>query len=228
MTKSMKTIVWVLLTINVILFAVMKSGLFAGAPPVPPSQALNAEKIMLLDGAQSAPAAASAPPEAVASSVPATVEADSCFEWGDFSAKELEAAMNALKKMPAGSKFSSREIDRGVSYWVYIAPLKDKAEIERKLAQLKARGVADYFVVQESGEWLNAISLGLFTTRESAQKFLEGLRAKDVRTAQMGERAGKNKATVLLINGLDAEMSGKLAGLQKDFPESELKRVSCH
>ncbi|MDO8350908.1 MAG: SPOR domain-containing protein [Gallionella sp.] len=222
MTKSIKTIVWVLLAINVIFFAVMKSGLFAETPPVQSSQAMNAEKIILLDGVPSAP------PESAASSVPATVEADSCFEWGDFSGKELDAAMSALKKMPPGGKLSSREIDRSVGYWVYIAPLQDKADIGRKLAQLKARGVTDYFVVQEPGVWLNAISLGLFKTRESAQKFLDGLRAKDVRTAQMGERAGKNKATVLIINGLDADMSGKLAGLQKDFPESELKRVSCH
>lgn len=228
MTKSIKTIVWVLLAINVIFFAVMKSGLFAETPPVQPSQAMNAEKIILLDKAQSAPAVPSAPLESAASSVPATVEADSCFEWGDFSGKELDAVLSALKKLPLGDKLNSREIDRGVGYWVYIAPLKDKADIGRKLAQLKARGVTEHFVMQEPGEWLNAISLGMFKTRESAQKFLNGLRAKDVRTAQMGERAGKNKATVLTINGLDADMSGKLADLQKDFPESELKRVSCH
>ncbi|MDO9012141.1 MAG: SPOR domain-containing protein [Gallionella sp.] len=228
MTKTIKTLVWVLLAINVIFFAVMQSGLFADTPHVQPLQALNAEKIRLPDEVQSAPAAPSAPLEPAASSVPATVEADSCFEWGDFSGKELDAVMSALKKWPLGGKLSTREIDRGVGYWVYIAPLKDKADIGQKLAQLKARGVTDYFVVQESGIWLNAISLGVFKTRESAQKFLEGLRAKDVRTAQMGERAGKNKATVFMINGLNAEMSGKLASLQKDFPESEIKRVSCH
>jgi len=227
MTKTTKTLVWVLLAINVIFFAVMQSGLFADAPPVQPLQALNSEKIRLPDEVQSAPAAPPAPLES-ASSVLATVEADSCFEWGDFSGKELDAVMSALKKLSLGDKLSSREIDRGVGYWVYIAPLKDKADIAQKLAQLKARGVTDYFVVQESGVWLNAISLGLFKTRESAQKFLDGVRAKDVRTAQMGARAGKNKATVLTINGLDADMSGKLAGLQKDFSESELKRVSCH
>jgi len=228
MTKTIKTLIWVLLAINVIFFAVMQSGLFADTPPVQPSQAMNAEKIILLDGAQSASAVLPVPIESAASTVPATVETDSCFEWGDFSGKELVAVMSALKKLPLGDKLNSREIDHGVSYWVYIAPIKDKAGINEKLAQLKARGVTDYFVVQEQGEWLNAISLGLFKTRESAQKFLEGLRAKDVRTAQMGERAGKNKATVLIINGLDAEMSGRLNGLQKNFPESELKRVSCH
>ncbi|MDO9053778.1 MAG: SPOR domain-containing protein [Gallionella sp.] len=228
MTKTIKILIWVLLAINVIFFAVMKSGLFAETPPVQPSRAMNAEKIILLDGAQNASAVLPVPIESAASTVQATVEPESCFEWGDFSGKELVAVMSALKKLPLGDKLNSREIDHGVSYWVYIAPIKDKAGINEKLAQLKARGVTDYFVVQEQGEWLNAISLGLFKTRESAQKFLEGLRAKDVRTAQMGERAGKYKATVLIINGLDAEVSGRLNGLQKNFPESELKRVSCH
>ena len=228
MKKSIKIIFWLLIAANVIFFTVMKAGIFDDAQLAQAKQTLHEEKIILLGA--SAPAAQSAVvlAESAVAPVPATVEPASCFEWGEFSGAELEQVRNALKKLQPGGKLASREIDRNIGYWVYIAPLKDKADISQKLAQLKARGVTDYFVVQEPGEWLNAISLGLFKTRESAQNFLEGLRAKDVRTAQNGERASKNKATVLIINGLDTEMSERLAGLQKIFSESALKRVSCH
>ncbi len=127
-----------------------------------------------------------------------------------------------------GDKLSQREVTHATGFWVYIAPLKDRAAVNGKLAQLKARGVTDYFVVQDAGPWLNAISLGVFKTRESAQNFLDGLRSKDIRTAQLGEKLSKNRAVVFMINGLDAPMSDKLTALQKDFATIELKRVPCH
>jgi hypothetical protein len=96
------------------------------------------------------------------------------------------------------------------------------------LAQLKARGVTDFFVVQEAGEWQNAISLGLFKTREAAQSFIEGLRKKGVTSAKMGERSSKNKTVIFIFDGLDVKMSTKLTALQKEFAVSELKSVSCH
>jgi len=82
--------------------------------------------------------------------------------------------------------------------------------------------------VQEAGPWLNAISLGVFKTQDAAQKFTESLRAKEVHSAQIGERAGKFKTTVFMLNNLDAATSGKLTSLQKDFAGSELKNLPCH
>ena len=140
----------------------------------------------------------------------------------------MERVTSALNDLKLGDQLSRRELEHTIGYWVYVPPLKDKAAISQKLAQLKARGVTEHFVVQETGEWLNAISLGVFKTREAAQKFLQELIAKDVKTAQVGERAGKTKTTVFVINRLNAEKRSKLLVLQKDFPAEELKSVSCH
>lgn len=251
MNKTLKILFWLLIAVNVIFFAVMKSGVLNDEQATQVLHPMHEEKISLLVAPQSAPVAAqsavvpqagsiasSVPAQSVvapvvapiAASAPAVVKSDNlaCFEWGDFSGAGLDHAVRALKKLQLGDKLSQREIDRVIGFWVYIPPLKDKAAVNQKLAQLKARGVTDYFVVQEAGEWLNAISLGVFKSRESAQNFLEGLREKNVATAKMGERSGKNKATVFIINGLDADMNVRLAALQKDFAGSELKLVSCH
>jgi len=247
MNKTLKILFWLLIAVNVIFFAVMKSGVLNDEQATQVLHPMHEEKISLLVASQSAPVAAqsavvppavsiasSVPAQSVvapiAASAPAAVKSGNlaCFEWGDFSGAGLDHAVRALKKLQLGDKLSQREIDRVIGFWVYIPPLKDKAAVNQKLAQLKARGVTDYFVVQEAGEWLNAISLGVFKSRESAQNFLEGLREKNVATAKMGERSGKNKATVFIINGLDAEMNIRLAALQKDFAGSELKLVSCH
>lgn len=236
----MRTVFWILLAGNVILFAVMQwGGSLSGESASQAQPALHEEKLRLLEGAQvavpqSAPAVAS--PVPAVSSVPVAIpavlpaskpEARACLEWGEFSGADLTRAKTALAALHLGERLGRREVEYHNGYWVYIPPLKDKAGIAQKLAQLKARGVEEYFVVQEAGPWLNAISLGVFKTREAAQNFANELPAKDVNSAQVGERSSKLKATVFVLNGLDAAMSGKLKALHKDFPGSEQKEVSC-
>lgn len=150
-----------------------------------------------------------------------------CLEWGDFSGSDLTRATAALSAMQLAGKISQRQIERDIGYWVYIPPLRNKAAVNRKVSELKALGVKEYFVVQISGHWLNAISLGVFKTREAAQNFLHVLRAKGVRSARVGERASKLITTVFILNRVDAGTEVKLKAMQKDFAGSELNKVPC-
>jgi len=233
----MKALVWILLLGNVVFFAVMQWGgmLVTDGQAVQVQPALHEEKISLLSAPQakpatalpaSAPAPASAPVEA---SVPLTAKPDAlCMEWGEFSGGDLARATAALSTLQLGGKLSQRQVEYAIGYWVYIPPMKDKAAANQKIAQLKARGVEEYFVVSDAGPWLNAISLGVFKTQEAAQHYLDNLRrTKDVRSAKIGERASKLKATIFVLNGLDAKTGANLTEIQKDFAGSELKGVPC-
>lgn len=230
----MRVLFWMLLIVNLGLFVVMKwggdwlsDGSAATAQPT-----LNEAKISILKEpvriGSSAPAASVQP-----ASAPVPVVNDNgkstavCMEWSDFSGTDLKRANEALAGVQLGSKLSQRAIEYNIGYWVYIPPLKDKASINQKLVQLKARGIEEYFVVQEEGEWKHAISLGVFKSEDAAQKFLESLQSRDIHSAKIGERASKLKATVFVFNGLDAPITDKLTTLQKDFPGSELKKVEC-
>lgn len=228
----MKILVWVLLLCNVIFFAVMQWGgaLFGDGQTAQVQPALHEEKIRMLDQPHSAPVPALPASAVTAASapVPAKTNNAACLEWGEFSGADLARAGNALTNLQLGDKLSQRQIEHTIGYWVYIAPLKDKFAVNQKIAQLKGRGVAEYFVVQDAGPWFNAISLGVFKTQDAAQRFIENLRAKNVHSAQIGERAGKFKTTVFVLNGLDAATSGKLTALQKDFAGSELRNTPCH
>jgi len=150
-----------------------------------------------------------------------------CLEWGDFSGADLTRAANALSALELGDKLSQRQIEYNKGYWVFIPPLKNKAAVDQKISQLKARGVNEYFVVQDEGALRNAISLGIFKTQEAAQNYHKALRAKDVRTAQVGERASKLKTTVFMLNGVDPMTEDKLIAAKKDFAGSELKKIPC-
>jgi hypothetical protein len=157
----------------------------------------------------------------------AQVNSLACMEWGDFSGAELPRASAALSAMQLADKSSQRKIERDTGYWVYFPPFRNKAAVRQKIAELKELGINEYFVVQTPGHLQNAISLGVFKTKEAAQNFLDRMRTKGVRTARVGEQASKVKVTILMLNGVDAATEAKLTAMQKDFPGTELNKVSC-
>ena len=225
----MKAVFGIFLVLNLAVFAVMRGDLLNDGAAVVAQPALNEAKIRLLDGpAQAASLPVSSPSMATTLTPPTEKPVAVCMEWSDFSGTDLKRANEALAGLQLGEKLSQRPIEYNIGYWVYIPPLKNKASINQKIEQLKARGVEEYFVVQEAGEWQHAISLGVFKSEDAAQKFLESLATKEVRSAKIGERASKLKATVFVFNAIDAQTADKLTGLQKDFPASELKKVACH
>ncbi|MFZ5523052.1 MAG: SPOR domain-containing protein [Pseudomonadota bacterium] len=242
----MRTFFWLLLLANVILFALIQQGWVWRDGPVAQAQpGLHEEKVRLLDDTPVAPVPVSRapvpappavthpqplkPPLSVANSSPAASGANAqvCLEWGDFSGAELKLAADALSGMQLGNKLDKRQVDQVIRYWVYIPPLRNKAAVQQKVAQLKARGIEEYFIVQDADPWRNAISLGVFKTQEAAENFLDVLRAKDVRTARVGARAGRQKATIFILNGVSPAAVTGLNSLKKDFPGSELKNVPC-
>jgi len=250
-----KWIVWLLLLANLALFGWMRWGiqLTEDADSGPTQAALHPEKIKLLDllpasapesgsasgtslplSPVSAPAASAsqvAPaslPEPEASAVVKSANLPSCAEWGEFSGDDLTRARAALSLLKLGDNLSQHSVEHNHGYWVYIPPMKKRANVEKKIAQLKQRGVKDYFVVQEKGKWMNAISLGVFKTKDAADKFVITLHNKDVHSAKVGERMSKLKYTVFLIKDLDSGTTDKLSALQGEFPDSKLKISACN
>jgi hypothetical protein len=239
-----KWILGLLLLANIVFFAVMRfGGTLTQDADMPSVQAeISPDKIRLMSEvlpAVSEVAAAKpiapAPQSAVAASAPviilsplaAAVPAKQCLEWGEFSGSGLAQVQSALDGLQLGDKIKPRTVEHASGFWVYIPPLKNHAEVQNKLKQLKQLGVSEHFVVQEEGAWLNAISLGVFRTEESAQKFLSGLRAKGVRSAKVGERMSKLKFTLFYFAGVEAATTDKVRALQKNYPDSEIKMLGC-
>jgi hypothetical protein len=253
----MRFLFWILLLGNVILFAVIqRGGLGWGEQRVQAQPDLHGEMIRLMPAPQSAPAKAIpapapvvVPPAPVPASSPLPSPSPSpsnlqpslnmaapeaakpgkltCLEWGDFSGPDLSRAKAVLSDLQLADKLSQRQVEREIGYWVYIPPLRNRAAVNRKIAELKALGIREYFVVQTSGSWLNAISLGVFKTRDAAQHFLQVLNTRGVHTARVGERVSKVKATIFMLDNPDAATEARLTAMQKEFSGSELNHVPC-
>ena len=246
----MRWLVVFLLLANVAFFALMQWGgkLGSDSTAAQPLAALNPEKMKLLGAPAAPPPAASAVPAAavspVAPAVPvvppvaavspplaapaARVAEKSCLEWGEFSGTDLARAEKALAQLKLGDKLGQRMVEYTHGYWVYIPPLKTQAGKVKKIKQLKELGIDDYFVVQEAGRWMNAISLGVFKTEEAANHYLAELSKRGLKSGKVGERASKLKFTVFVLKQLDAPAVAQLTALQKDYAGSELKPLACN
>lgn len=151
----------------------------------------------------------------------------SCAEWGLFAGSEVARADAALAALglPAGS--TQRRVTEVDGYWVHMAPLKTKGEVDRKVGELKALGVAEFFVVTDAGPWRNAVSLGLFKNEDAAKSELERLRALGVRSAIVTRRERFLKQVTFVLSDPAAPTLARLAALQKDFPATEIKTGAC-
>ncbi len=150
-----------------------------------------------------------------------------CAEWGEFSGPYLERARKELDNMQLGGRLAQRTVEYKTGYRVYIPPLANKAAIHKKIDEIKASGLEEYYVLTNRGGFSNAISLGMFKSEETARQFLAFVRKKGFRTAKIGERKQTLKFIVFEFKGLDDGSFTHLAKLQKDFVNSELKKIDC-
>ena len=150
-----------------------------------------------------------------------------CLEWGTLSAGDLRAAQAGLAALGLGDRLSSRDQQVVAAYWVYIPPLKSKAEAQRKIAELEKLGVKDYYAVEAPAALRNAVSLGIFKSEEAATSYLDGLQRKGVRSARVGSREHRVTQTTFVVREPDVALTAKLAELRQQFPGTELKAVDC-
>lgn len=167
-------------------------------------------------------AAGKAVPPASARGVPAA-----CMEWGVFAGPGVTRAEAALAKLELPAERIERVTADASGYWVYIPAQKTRVEIDRKLGELKELGVTEFFVVQDAGQWRNAISLGIFRTEEAAVAFLAKLKDRGVRSALAARRENFLKQVAFHVREPDEATVARLTIIQQEFPGSELKAGPC-
>jgi hypothetical protein len=184
-------------------------------------ESYHAEQIRLLPEADLTPAQ---PP------APLAAPPQICLEWGIFSKPELARAQSALKPLQLGEgAITVRSTpEKASKYWVYIPPLKSRPEAQKKQEELKGLGIEESLVMQDNNKWRHAISLGVFSTQEAADKYLAELRTKyNVKSAKSGPRTLDDGHASMLIRASGANLEADLVKLKLDFPGTELKAVPC-
>ncbi len=151
--------------------------------------------------------------------------AQTCLVMGPFKADQAVEDLLIWLKGNGGevtSRWSEQETPN--RYWVYLPPLPTVGEARVVLRRLKDDGLDDYVRVMR-GPMRNAISLGIFSRRDSADRRLVELRAKGY-DPQLDLRYKSER-----VRWLDVAFSGEArfseASLRSDFPSVPWKPAHC-
>ncbi|MBV8656496.1 MAG: SPOR domain-containing protein [Burkholderiales bacterium] len=161
---------------------------------------------------------------------PADKPALACFEWRGVLPDDLPNVRKKLTALKLGGDVHVQmpDVDRSkVRYWVYITPRSSQADAQRKADELKTLGVADYFVVNDGSKWQNAISLGLFSSKDAADRRLNDLKEQGVRSAQVSERGESNNGAVVQIRSVPKTAKSNLNAASSAFRGSTVAEVGC-
>ncbi|MDE2089585.1 MAG: SPOR domain-containing protein [Gammaproteobacteria bacterium] len=129
---------------------------------VPPAPSTSAAPVAV-------PADTARAKTAVATPVPVQ-HPDACYIIGPFEARtQAQRVMHRLNGLgfPARLRTQTRRVPG--DYWVYLPPLPSRQAALQRVHALAGRGMKNYFIVT-SGEQQNAISLGVFKDKASAER----------------------------------------------------------
>ncbi len=214
----LKWLVLLLLFANGFFFAYTRFAVPSQGEPLQAHAPLNGDQLKLLAEAPAEPAPAPIPTK------PAV-----CLEWGLFTEAQLEPARRALERLPVAPEQVTvqRQEENSGNFWVYIPPLRTREDAQKKLGEVRALGIEEGYILQDSSRWKNAISLGVFSNEDGAKRHLAALQAKGVRSAVAGARKHDTGQALLRINrGDDATMEA-VVKLKPQFPAAAVKAVEC-
>ncbi|PKM41995.1 MAG: hypothetical protein CVV05_19790 [Gammaproteobacteria bacterium HGW-Gammaproteobacteria-1] len=146
------------------------------APPSAPPQEAAA-----VDVAVRPPQAGNAAPE-VAVEMPSSERGAApevtatCYRLAGFESPEAVAgAVRALARGGADIRGQGEVAGETKRYWVMLSPTTTAAKAEPTLERLKRAGIKDFYLIR-SGDNRNAISLGVYSSEDSAKRRLRQIR----------------------------------------------------
>ncbi len=230
----MRLLAWLLVLLNVGLLAYFNMDLIAPKPAAadrsiqPEKLKVLTEKDLEMMPKKVAPPVVEAAPSKEAVAMQVTVQGStSCYKWGNFTKTNLPAAQVVLVRLGLDSvvnqEASAQEDKR---FWVYYPPLKTAVLAQQKAAEIKAMGVDELFIVQDS-QWRNAISFGLFQDEQLATNLLNELQAKGVKGVTKALHNPGKSLTSLLIKTVSADKALELHKIKPEFVGTELAPAAC-
>jgi cell division septation protein DedD len=191
----------------------------------------NTDKLQLL----SAAAATAAP--ALPTPVPAPAQPDtpapavasvaaSCTEIGNFGAPEARRFDDLIAPLTLGNKLAKTNVTTQeiTIHMVMIPPQGSKEAADKKAAELKEKGVSDFYIMNDSpAKW--GISLGAFKSEAAAKTLLAALNKQGVTGARIAGRSSPVTRLVYRFTDIDPAIRARLKSIADKFDEIDLR--SC-
>ena len=232
----LKFVFWALLALNAVLFAYGRG--YLGTPagserePARLKNQLATERIALLGEAEAKALADSVKPAAEAPAAPAAPTEPApaapllaCVQAGPFAAGDVRRFESRIARLELGERQSriSVPFQEVSSYMVYLPPAGGKEGADKRSAELKERGVDNFFVMQGESAMKYAISLGVFKTEAAAQIQAAALGRQGVRGVRILPRGPQGTRAAYQFRNIDAGTRTRIAGIADGFSSAQLR-----
>ena len=149
-----------------------------------------------------------------------------CVQTGPFSAadaRRFEARVARLDLAPRQSRIET-PFQEVTSRLVYLPPNGGREGAQRRVAELKERGVTNFFIMQNDTSPLRyAISLGVFKSDGAAQKLVADLQRQGVRGARILERGPQVMRAAYQYRAIDEAARTRLADIADNYTGGALR-----
>lgn len=177
----------------------------------------NAPANASADAPADAPAdAATSPPEpahkAAAPALPAA-----CVRFAGLSGDQASDMIERARRASKALTIDDARAGTPNGWWVYVPPQGSRDAADGKVAELRALGVKDLYILQDAGPNQYAVSLGVFKTETSARQMLGRLQAQGVRSARVSQRNSETHRIEIsgpgdVVSNLASELGGRYPG----------------
>ena len=217
----MKWIAGALLLINLLIGAYFYWSQNQSSAQADAYSPINAEKIALLSARLENNQAPAAPGSGAA---PASEPI--CVEWRGLGETDLKLAREAIKTLAAQRVLSAEELPVNKMYWVIFPPLPSEAASQVKLKEMAALKVKDAFIIKDEN-WKNGISFGLYSTEDSARRYMRELEQKGVSGLRLETKPKQGTPYYYLVRSEDAATLRDLDDIPQTLPATPLTPVAC-
>lgn len=211
----MRIVVILLLLANLALFALTRLDSAPGGEAQRLAEQVQPDKIKLLT------------PQQVAALGPAKVASlsDVCVEWGPLSDAERTRALGEMASLALGPLVTTRRVETG-GYAVTLGGFATQAAAERRVAELRARGIGDVsFLDAGRGQYL--VALGLFRTEAAANGRAEALAQLGITGARVAARPAGVQQSVLVFRDPPQPVVARLRELAPAYAGTEIRVGGC-
>ena len=142
---------------------------------------------------------------------------EECRAFAGLADSDAQILVALIGARDADLKVARRPLTEPRSWWVYIPPLPNGAQADKKAAELSKLRIKDFYVVREDGPNQYALSLGLFKSEEGARDYLDSLAKKGVKSARIQVRESPGDRVLVEARGPAERLNKALADLPAEL-----------
>lgn len=175
---------------------------------------INPQAMKVLAVADAKSAEATAARVTAAKQLAESIATGACLEFS-VKAADVETVQKSLAELNLGDRLTERKLEEVNRWWVFIPPANTRAAADQQVTALKRQGVKD---ISLQGD--NSISLGVFSSEESAAKVLAEVQGKGAKNAQKAPRASQVTGQVFVVREPEIQLVARFTLLSGDLAGS--------